>query len=325
MTEAVDRKKPDEIQIVCLDVGQGDATLIQGLDDTRWALVDCPPKGVAAALRFIGSARIAVAVVTHMHRDHAGGLAQLLRNRAADTGEVPITLVEAGGEDELVDDKPSWERALAELYLHGIAVGDAGYRGWTRDLDGVTLSSLHPTVEDMSDLDANDASIVVRVTYQEARVLIGADVGGKGWQRLAAREADLKADVFRFSHHGQYKAGDLPMNELLDRIAAELVLISVGSLNNYGHPTQEVLTALDLRQPGCRFICTEATALCHGPVEDTRSCAGDVKVIVGAGGEYRVSPSPGSHALVIDTFDHPQCRAHAARPAGTAGSTTEVP
>ena len=86
------RAPPDRLTIRFLDVGQGDATLIQHPDGTAVLFDGGPPRaGVARLLRRAGVDRLALVVATHASRDHHGGLAAVLRR-------FPVDLLLDGGD-----------------------------------------------------------------------------------------------------------------------------------------------------------------------------------------------------------------------------------
>ena len=67
------------LRIVFLDVGQGDAVLIQA-PEGQTALVDAGPRNVVPLLRRLGVERIDLLVATHPHADHIGGMAQVIES-----------------------------------------------------------------------------------------------------------------------------------------------------------------------------------------------------------------------------------------------------
>src|SRR5215207_4926436 len=83
---------PDRLTVRFLDVGQGDATLIQHPDGCAVLFDGGPPEaGVARLLRRAGVRRLALVVATHASRDHHGGLVQVLRR-------FPVAVLLDGGD-----------------------------------------------------------------------------------------------------------------------------------------------------------------------------------------------------------------------------------
>ncbi len=76
---------PGELTVRFLDVGQGDATLVQHPDGTALLFDGGPPEGgVARLLRKAGVRRLGLVVATHASRDHHGGLADVLARYPVD-------------------------------------------------------------------------------------------------------------------------------------------------------------------------------------------------------------------------------------------------
>ena len=198
----------------------------------------------------------------------------------------------------------------------------------------VAISVQHPLSDDhlkaVSRGNPNDSSVVLRIEYAGTRILLGADVQQSGWQWMLNRDADLRADVFKFPHHGAWHEGEPSLNEIMERVAPSVVIISVGTSNHYEHPSPETLRLLRTLQGSVRFMCTAATPRCHGKPEaiapqvralmppesqngrsykDSRSCpcAGHVTIRISRNG-IEVSPTLEQHGRVIDLFETPQCR-----------------
>ena len=199
------------------------------------------------------------------------------------------------------------------------------------------MSVLHPAKADRLDALAtsnpNNSSIALRIDYAGGRILLGADVEKQGWQWMVDRDADLKADVFKFPHHGAWYDGEPPLSKILHLVDPSVVVISVGSTNSYGHPSIETLRLLRSLQASVRFLCTQVTSQCHGEPEgianqarellppenrnghsfrNLRSCpcAGKVTVRISSSG-VATSPTVEQHDRVIDLFENPQCREEA--------------
>ena len=109
---------PRGLRVTFLDVGQGDATLLQHRSTT--VLVDTgPPDGpIVARLRRAGVRRLDLLVVTHAQADHDGGAAAVLR-------AMPVGLV-LDGRDGVRDAAGARLAAEARRRRVAMAVPDAG-------------------------------------------------------------------------------------------------------------------------------------------------------------------------------------------------------
>ncbi len=300
-------------------------------------LVDCAPGSAPMVVDHLERAQIAtleLLAVTHSDLDHAGGIMGVVRGFTGPIRRLAFLPDRPLSQDPQTN--PKYRvllQELAELLRDGTEPW-LPYAGKSISIGDVTVSVLHPSVADhynaLARSDPNASSVVLKIECSGARILLGADVERMGWKALLDRGADLKADVFKFPHHGAWYNGAPTLNEIVDLVNPSLVVISVGSTNSYGHPSVETLNLLRSYPTDLRFVCTQATTRCHGDPEtishqakgllpagslggqssrNKRSCpcAGNVTVRIGDDG-VTVSPTPEQHGLVIDLFDDPQCR-----------------
>ncbi|MBC8232596.1 MBL fold metallo-hydrolase [bacterium] len=333
------------LNVAFLDVGQGDSTVIILPDGRSAILVDCPEGQAPVVFDFLESHRIQVieyAFITHSHFDHAGGMVDLINRFRSEGGEARYL---AYLHDQPVSDDKD-ERKKYRHLLRGLAkIGRRGTRllypiasDGTVKIGEVLLQVLHPTQADCSDALAmsnrdearNDISVVLRIEYAGRRVLLGADVQGQGWSWIASRHTDLQADIFKFPHHGAWYDKGTLIPEILNRIRPGYVIISVGTRNNYNHPSENTFKELRKRSKILRFLCTQATFQCHSDFSCIREqifsllpsdsqfgfsqhdekacpCAGTIFARISDSGIV-VSPTTKEHALIIGRFNTPQCR-----------------
>jgi competence protein ComEC len=216
-------------RVTFLDVGQGDATLLQ--QRTNTVLVDAGPADgdIVERLRRAGVRRLDVLVVTHAQADHDGGAAAVL-------AAMPVGLV-LDGRDGVRE--PSGARMAAAALREGVprAAPDVGQ---VIRAGGIALRLLSPAREPPSahaGEDPNQRAIVAEARLDGLRVLLTADAESDVLSGL-----DLEpVDVLKVSHHGSADPG-LPA--LLERLRPRLAGIEVGADNTYGHPAPETLAAL---------------------------------------------------------------------------------
>jgi competence protein ComEC len=212
------------LRVSILDVGQGDAILLQpgGADPV---LVDGGPPGdgLEGLLRAAGVGELGAAIVTHDQSDHAGGVDELL-------GRLPIRRLLFG-----VLDRP----ALAAAHAAGartarIAAGCEVRSGGLR-LDviwppRVLLAGSH------AGEDPNLLALVMVARWRRFSILLTADAEAE-----STPVDPGPIDVLKVAHHGSDDAG---LADLLDRTRPRLAVISVGAGNPYGHPTAATLATL---------------------------------------------------------------------------------
>jgi competence protein ComEC len=224
-------------QVITIDVGQGDAHLIKTFGGAN-ILVDTGPSEFAAdrtivpLLQRLGVKALDEVVITHGHRDHAGGLGRLLDRLPVRT----LTLsdsVEAGPE------------ILRLVRSKGVRVRTVR-RGEQVSVDpSVRLYVLHPGPVPVS-RSANDRSVVIRLLAGEASMLLTGDLEEDGEDEVLRRYGDfVRSDVLKVAHHGS-NTGTTP--RWLDRVRPEQAVISVGRGNSFGHPSPERLSLFHERR-----------------------------------------------------------------------------
>ncbi len=226
----------DELHVSFLDVGEGDAVLIQ--KGNQQVLVDGGPSPQALTLGLgdkmpFWDRTIELVVLTHPHADHIGGLVAVLQRYQVEQVLYP----------DLDDDSP-----LYEEWLNLIEGKDIEYTlaqaGQEVDLgDGVTISVLNPQTPLLtgteSDIDNN--GVVLRLRRGRASFLLAADIMWEAEFELISRGAELASTVLKVAHHGSKTSTTA---EFLAAANPEVAVISVGE-NSYGHPSDEVMTRLE--------------------------------------------------------------------------------
>jgi competence protein ComEC len=220
---------PAALRVTFLDVGQGDATLIQHRRTS--VLVDTgPPDGrIVARLRRAGVGRLDLLVVTHAQADHDGGAAAVL-------AAMPVGLV-LDGRDGVRE--PLGARMAAEARRHAVAVVPPA-AGQTLRAGAIELRVLSPArepAEAHAGADPNQRAIVTEARVGAFRMLLTADAESDVLSAL-----DLgRVDVLKVSHHGSADPG---LAALLERLRPRVAAIEVGAHNTYGHPVPATLSAL---------------------------------------------------------------------------------
>jgi competence protein ComEC len=229
------RSLPDgRLHVVFLGVGQGDAIFVEA-PSGRQMLVDGGPDG-AVLLSQLGrhmpfwDRTLDVVVLTHPDSDHITGLVPVLERYQVDMVIFRPVEIDSGDYDY-------W---LQLLDVEGAAVyqGEAGLQ---LALDeGLEMAVLHPGAELLGGINNN--SIVTHLSYGAVSVLLTGDIEAKVEQRLVRDGAPLASTVLKAAHHGSCTS---TTQEFLDAVAPEVVVISVGADNLFGHPCEAVLERLE--------------------------------------------------------------------------------
>ena len=229
---------PSGLRIAVLDVGQGDAILLQVPEGAILVDQGPPEARVAEQLEHLGVERLAALVLTHPQRDHIGGAADVLEtydvDRVIDSGQVT--------------ESPDARRALAVITREHVPV-ETVMRGRQFRLGGLTLTVLWPGGPPPSGDDPNLHAIVLLAAFGDVEALLTADAESEVTSRLALPPVE----ILKVAHHGSADPG-LPA--LLERLTPRVAVISAGLGNDYGHPTPATLAALGA-QPGLRLHRTD--------------------------------------------------------------------
>jgi competence protein ComEC len=237
---------PDgRLHLFMLDVGQGDALLIES-SDGHTLLVDGGPDP-DVALRRLGETlpfyrhSIDVVLLTHPHQDHVAGLVEVLRR-------FDVRLILDSGRAFA---NPTYAAflSLARNEASGrLIVARAGQRYLLGD--GTSLTLLYPSAADVAaplpDDDINNASLVGLLRFGDFTALLTGDAEAPVEARLVSRGLLGPVNVLKVGHHGSSSSTGAA---LLDATRPQTALISVGLGNDYGHPAAVTLRALAAR-PG---------------------------------------------------------------------------
>lgn len=230
-----------EMRIIALDVGQGDAILIVS-PNRETMLVDGGNSAEDATqvilpyLEQHGFDRLNVMVLTHPDADHVGGLPTILRaidvGAVVATGQVHTTEIYAEFLRELQRARDEQDTEI----VRGVAGAEVPFDS------SVQVEVLAPDVQAVAGSDMNNASIVLRLTYEAVSILLAGDAEGPEESWILEQETDVSAAVIKISHHGSANGSG---EAFLRAVAPDLALISCGAGNRYGHPDAAVLNRLD--------------------------------------------------------------------------------
>jgi competence protein ComEC len=236
----------DTLRISILDVGQGDALLVD-LPDGKLMLVDGggfvgspvdPGKRVIVPLlRARRRERLDVMVISHPHPDHFTGLLSVLR--AVEVGELWDT-----GQGERHGAGPTYAAILREARARGVPIRrPAELCGVHRHGRG-ELRVLAPCPGPVKGRGANDNSFVLRVSLGRRAALLVGDAERAEERDLLGRGKPLRADLLKVGHHGSRTSSSAAF---LARARPQLAVISCGARNRFGHPHRATLRAFDDR------------------------------------------------------------------------------
>jgi len=234
------------LKIICLDVGQGDATLVLS-PSGKSLLFDAGEtgKGYGKIWPFLRDSiqthHLDYTVVSHYHEDHIGGIDEVIDS--------------LGGRDSVL----SWGYDRGGTYASTAFTDYAAALGAKRKTLGLNQSiDLGSGVsakcvavngqtqgDNIAPSDENDFGVALLIQYGGFKMIVSGDLGGYNSGGYKDVESILgpdigKVSVLQVNHHGSQNSSNPYWVSTLD---PKVSVISVGN-NGYGHPTQLVLDRL---------------------------------------------------------------------------------
>ena len=260
------------LEVVCLDVGQGDglllrtgkrAVLIDGGSSSQKKLGDIV---LEPYLKSRGISWIDYAVVSHGDSDHINGLMYLLEE-SKDIGIGTLVLPVMGKGEEVYENLAALARREGADVVY-MKTGD-----WV-EIGELALTCLYAG-EDFGGKDRNSHSLVLCGDYKGFHMLFTGDMG-EGQEsslvRLAEQEGTLQdihlnhVQILKTAHHGSRTSSS---EVFLDRLRIQLAVVSYGKENSYGHPSPETMerfrrqgiVVLETGKKGAITLKTDGTSL----------------------------------------------------------------
>lgn len=220
-----------ELEIVFLDVGQGDSALIVTPEGKSVLIDGGESEQVVKVFNALNSRRIGtidVVIATHPHTDHIDGLIDILEAYKVNKILEPGRIVDASVYTSF--------KNLAQR--RGIPI-EIAREGMQFSVGSVSFEVLSPSEPLSTDID--DSSVVLLMKYGAFSALFTGDIGIQIEDALLLKDKVSRVTLLKVAHHGSSTSSS---EAFLNRIIPQYAVISVGAGNDYGHPSQDVITRL---------------------------------------------------------------------------------
>ena len=226
---------PHPLRISFLDVGQGDAILVQTPSGHDMLIDGGPSNSVITRLdeeMNYFDRGLDVVIATHGDADHVTGLIPVMEKY--DVKKIVRSPIKSKtGVFENLEARIESEGG--EVYV--------GKRGDEIDFgDGVVAYVLYPSDKVSPSVETNDASVSVVIRYGEHSFLLSGDLTSKYESQLIGDTLPKYVTVHKAGHHGSKTSSG---EQLLTYIKPEYSIISAGKDNKYGHPNAEAISRLE--------------------------------------------------------------------------------
>ena len=252
----VDKRADGEMRIHFLDVGQGDATIVE-LPDGKVALIDggnASKDSEYALMRYLYALeieRIEYLILTHTDEDHCGSLDIVLDCLEVKNAYIPLASEQANTQyTQFYTALKAKERCSVAYAKNGLRLNGENY----------SFVFLHPYAYDVEstlsakgnfDDASNEYSAVLFLEYNGVGTLFMGDLPAEQEKILVQSQAagilstDISdTEILKVGHHGSNTSTSI---ELLSAIGVETAIISCGE-NTYGHPHEDTLGRLSEKE-----------------------------------------------------------------------------
>lgn len=230
---AFDASFGEQTKVHFIDIGQGDSVLLES--NGEFALIDAgdlsSDKKLTEYLKQANVKAINYLIVTHGHADHIGAMDAIINNFEVkqvlmpqfDKAPIPTTAVFERLLDLIIEkDIPTEMMVKGNSYNLGLGVIDI-------IADGIKTN------------DQNNISPFIKFTADKLVYLGAGDAEKASEKDVLSQNGNVQANVFKASHHGSSTSNT---KQLLSAVNPQVVVVSCGLDNSFGHPHKEVTQRL---------------------------------------------------------------------------------
>ncbi|MDK0560018.1 ComEC/Rec2 family competence protein [Clostridium perfringens] len=219
------------MSVTYLNVGQGDSELIQvnGINMLIDAGTNAGANDLVKDLKNRGIKTIDIAIATHPHEDHIGGMDEVLENFDVKSFYAP----------KVAHTTKTYENMLKAVKNEGLKIKQIK-EGTKIDLGKDTEVQVYSPVKSQYE-KLNNYSPVMKISYGQNSFMFTGDAESLVEKEILNENKDLKADVLKLGHHGSHSSTS---EEFLKAVDPSIAIVSCAKDNKYGHPHKETMSNL---------------------------------------------------------------------------------
>ena len=228
------------ITVTFLDVGQGDATVIESPDGkallidagSRSSYSDAGRRAIVPFLKRKGITHLDAFILTHDHGDHTGGARSVIES-------IPVKKIYF---PQTVEQSQSLAELQGIIREQNIPIEFLSAGKTIETFDNSRLFVLHPCPASATGAgeNLNNTSVVLRFSYGRSSILLMGDAEQVIEQELCSYYGDfLHSSVVKVAHHGSTNASS---DRFIRVVKPDFAVVSVGKNNKFKHPSDDVLT-----------------------------------------------------------------------------------
>ena len=225
-----DDKEYPLLKVHFIDVGQGDAILIQSEDSHM--LIDAGERHnsdtLISYLRENSVSKLEYVTATHPHSDHIGSLANVIDN--FQIGKIIMP--------DAISTTKTFENLLDTIAKNNLKITKP-IIGTEYILGSASFVIIAPNGSNYKNL--NDYSVGIKLKHNENSFVFTGDAEKLSENEMLENGINLKADVFKLAHHGSSTSNS---DDFLDAVDPMICVVSAKKDNSYGHPHVEIMQAM---------------------------------------------------------------------------------